>query len=149
MFATAVQASGGPALDQSALMGADLQALLPRYQQQCVFSTFGSVAGAVAAAGGTFDGWRAGWAQVPAVKALLERNDPGAMPDFAITQPTLVVQGTADIFVLEPLGTALFEAHLAKGEPLSYKVYPGSDHGSIVIDAAADMLTFIGSRMAP
>jgi pimeloyl-ACP methyl ester carboxylesterase len=149
MFATAVQASGGPALDQSALMGADLQALLPRYQQQCVFSTFGSVAGAVAAKGDSFDGWRAGWAVVPAVKAFLERNDPGAMPDFAITQPTLVVQGTADIFVLEPLTTALFDAHLAKGAPLSYKVYPGSDHGSIVIDAAADMLAFIGTRMAP
>ena len=149
MFATATQASGAAALDLSALMGADLQALMPRYQQQCVFSTFGSVAGAVAAQGDAFDGWRAGWAQVPAVRAFLERNDPGVMPDFAITQPTLVMQGTADVFVLEPLSTALFEAHLAKGEPLSYKVYPGSDHGSIVIDAAADMLAFIGRRMSP
>jgi len=149
MFATAVQASGGAALDLSALMGPDLQALMPRYQQQCVFAVFGAVAGAVAAKGDAFDGLRAGWNQVPAVKAFLERNDPGAMPDFALTQPTLVVQGTADIFVLEPLATALFEAHVAKGEPLEYKLYPGADHGSIVIDAAADVLGFIGTRMAP
>ena len=148
MFTTAVRASGAEMPDLSALMGADLQALLPQYQQRCVFAVFNQVAGAVAAKGSGFDGLRSGWSEAPVVKAFLQRNDPAVMPDFTITQPTLVVQGTADIFVLEPLSTALFDAHRARGAPLQYKVYPGSDHGSIVIDAAADVLAYIGSRMA-
>ena len=148
MFTTAVRASGADTLDLSVLMGPDLQALLPLYQQRCVFAVFNQVAGAVAAKGTGFDGLRPGWSDVPAVQAFLQRNDPAAVPGFAITQPTLVVQGTADVFVLEPLSTALFDAQMAKGAPLQYKVYPGSDHGSIVIDAAADMLAYIGTRMA-
>lgn len=149
MFTTATRAATQGAAPAAAdVMGADLQALLPTYQERCVFAAFNAVADAVVAANGAFVGLRADWSDNAAIADFLRRNDPGVVPDFAITQPTLVVQGTNDIFVLEPLATAFFGRQIQKGAPVTYTVFPGSDHGSIVIDAGADILGFIANRFS-
>lgn len=70
------------------------------------------------------------------------------MPGFKLTAPTHIVQGTADIFALEPLTTNLVGTLAARGSPVSYRVYTGSDHGSIVLDAQADVLAYVAARFA-
>lgn len=134
-------------VDQSELMGAELAALMPTYGQHCIFSSFGIISGAVAA-NAAFDGFKDGWSTTAPMKAFLESNDPAAVPGFKLGSPTLIVQGTADIFVLEALTTAFVDTLTGRGSPVSYRVYPGSDHGSIVIDAKSEVLSYLATRFS-
>ncbi len=150
MMTTALGTASGQAVDTRALMGADLVALLPAVRTQCVFSAFGAIAGAVAAqpAGG-FAGFQPGWSQVPAMQAFLAANDPAAQPGFAPAHSTLIVQGTADVFVQEPLAAAFAATLTARGAPVIYRSYAGADHGSIVNLAGTDVLAHLAARFAP
>lgn len=146
MLGTGLQ-TVNPSADRNALMGSDLAALMPTYGQHCVFSSFGLIAAAVAAKP-AFDGFKPGWSSAAPMKTFLETNDPAAVPGFKLTAPTLIVQGTTDIFVLEPLTTAFVNSQLGRGAPLAYRVYPGSDHGSIVIDARGEVLSYLAARFS-
>jgi len=131
-------------------MGADLAAQLPTMRSQCVFSAFGAIAGAVAAKpAGSFAGFKTGWSQVPAMQAFLAANDPAVLPGFAPASSTLIVQGTADVFVQEPLAAAFATALVARGAPVMYRSYAGADHGSIVNVASTDVLAYLAARFAP
>ncbi|MES2716135.1 MAG: hypothetical protein V4795_10240 [Pseudomonadota bacterium] len=150
MMATALGTSTGQAVDTQALMGADLAAQLPTLRSRCVFSAFGAIAGAVAARpAGSFDGFKTGWSQVPAMQGFLATNDLAVLPGFAPAHSTLIVQGTADVFVQEPLAAAFAAALAARGAPVLYRRYDGADHGSIVNLASADVLAHLAARFAP
>lgn len=150
MMTTALGTASGQAVDTTPLMGADLVAQLPAVRSQCVFSAFGAIAGAVAAKpGGAFAGFKPGWSQVPAMQAFLAANDPGVTSGFTLTHSTLIVQGTADVFVQEPLAAAFAAALVARGAPVLYRRYAGADHGSIVDVAGTDVLAHLAARFAP
>lgn len=108
----------------------------------------GAIDAAVKAKGEPFDGLKKDWASDPEMQAFLAANDPVASPDFALRLPTLVVQGTADGFVLEPLTTAFVERLRVEGAPVTYKTYPGADHFSVIRSADADVLAFLRERFA-
>ena len=148
MFATAIDVDS-PGLDQSQFMGADLAALMPAFRDGCVFSAFNQVYAAVAAKSPTaFAGSKASWVDIPAVKAFFARNDPAVLVGFKLAAPAFVAQGTADVFVPEPLTSKLVNDLAGRGSSVSYRVYTGSDHGSIVLDAKADALAFMAARFA-
>lgn len=135
-----------PAFDPRAVMGEDLARLLPEFRSLCSVKAIGTIDAAVKAKGEAFDGLKKDWASNPDMQAFLAANDPAASPDFSLRRPTLIVQGTADGFVLEPLTTAFVERLRGKGAPVIYKTYPGADHFSIIRSADADVLAFLRER---
>lgn len=148
MFATAIDVDS-PGLDQSQFMGADLAALMPTFRNGCVFAAFNQVYAAVAAKSpAAFAGSKASWVDIPAVKTFFAKNDPAVLTGFKLAAPAFVAQGTADVFVPELLTTKLVNDLAGRGSSVSYRVYTGSDHGSIVLDAKADALAFMAARFA-
>ncbi len=137
-----------PAFDPRAVMGNDLAGLLLEFRSLCSVKAIGTIDAAVKAKGEAFDGLKKDWATNPDMRAFLAANDPAASPDFLLRRPTLVVQGTADGFVLEPLTTAFVERLRGKGAPVTYKTYPGADHFSVIRKADDDVLAFLRERFA-
>ncbi len=135
-----------PAFDPGAVMGEDLARLLPEFRSLCSVKAIGTIDAAVKTKGEAFDGLKNDWASNPDMAAFLAANDPAASHDFELRRPTLVVQGTADGFVLEPLTTAFVERLRGNGAPVIYKTYSGADHFSIIRSANADVLAFLRER---
>jgi fermentation-respiration switch protein FrsA (DUF1100 family) len=92
---------------------------------------------------GSFVGFKAGWADEPAMKAFLAVNDMGVNTSFSLTKPTFVLQGTADPFVFESLQTPFMARLKSAGMPVTYKTYAGADHGDVLVQGRADMLAFL------
>jgi predicted esterase len=146
MFATAIDVDSAN-LDQGQFMGPDLAALMPAFRNGCIFSAFNQVYAAVAAKGpAAFAGAKASWVEIPAVKAFFAKNDPATLPGFKLAAPAFVAQGTTDVFVPEFLTAKLVSDLTGRGSSVSYRVYTGSDHGSIVLDARSDALSFMAAR---
>jgi len=149
-FQVALMSTGlmaqSPAFDPRAIMGEDLASVLPAFRAQCSVKSLGIIDAAVKRKGAAFAGAKPGWAQHPAMRAFLEANDPAVTPGFALRQPTLVVQGTADGFVLEPLTSKLVQAMQAAGSPVEYKRYAGADHFSVIRQSQPDVLAFLQAR---
>ncbi|MGJ9420624.1 alpha/beta hydrolase family protein [Massilia sp. CMS3.1] len=146
-FQVALMATGlmaqSPDFDPSAVMGPDLVRTLSDFRAACSVKAIGLIDAAVKQKGKSFAGLKAGWETQPQMKAFLEANDPYATPGFTLRLPTLVLQGTADPFVLEPI-TSRFVAKLsATGAPVKYKRYPGADHFSILRRSNADVQRFL------
>ena len=135
-----------PGFDPAAIMGKDLERLLPAFRAQCSVGAIGLVESAVKAKGTAFDGMKPGWEENPSMRAFLATNDPGANPGFTLRRHTLIVQGTADPFVLDTLTTGLVAKLRARGAPVTYKRYPGADHFTIIRQADSDVLAFLGDR---
>lgn len=148
MFAVAIGVDS-PGIDQGLFMGSDLAALMPAFRSGCVFAAFNQVYAAVSAKGAdAFIGTKASWVDHPAVQSFFARNDPAVLTGFRLTAPAFIAQGTADVFVPEHLTSQLVNTLAGRGDSVSYRVYPGSDHGSIVLDARADALAFMAARFA-
>ncbi|MDP8920529.1 MAG: alpha/beta fold hydrolase [Pseudomonadota bacterium] len=137
------QSSG---FDPATIMGPDLARLLPEFRSLCSVNAIGVIDKAVKAKGAAFAGLKADWASNPVMQAFLAANDPAVTPGFMLHRPTLIVQGNADTFVLEPLTTAFAERLRTAGAPVTYKVYPGDDHFSIIRSANPDVLAFLRQR---
>jgi alpha-beta hydrolase superfamily lysophospholipase len=129
-------------------MGSDLAATLPRFRSLCSVAAIGVIGEAVKAKGSAFRGLKADWASQPQMHAFLAVNDPAVAPGFVLHQPVLIVQGNADPFVLEALQTPFADKLKADGAPLTYKVYDGADHFSIIRLADADVLDFLHQQFA-
>lgn len=71
------------------------------------------------------------------------KNDLAITPGFTLRLPTLIVQGTADTFVPEPLTTAFVTRLRARAARVTYKRYPGADHFTLIKLADADVLAFL------
>lgn len=148
MFATAIDVDA-PGLEQSQFMGPDLAALMPAFHNGGIFAAFNQVYAAVAAKGAAaFLGAKASWIDIPAVKAFFAKNDPAILQDFKLVAPAFVAQGAADVFVPESLTSKMVDDQVARGSSINYKVYAGSDHGSIVLDAKNDALEFLAARFS-
>jgi pimeloyl-ACP methyl ester carboxylesterase len=76
---------------------------------------------------------------------LLDAQDPSHLK---ITTPLLIDQGSADSTVI-PIFTDQLATELTKNgnKGLTYKKYPGVDHGAIVVAAAKDATAWIAKRL--
>ncbi len=144
-MATALLAHS-PGWDPSAIMGDDLKALMPAFRDQCSVGAFTLVKTAVGTKGDTFLGLKPDWAGNPYMHEFLITNDQGEMQDFMLHRAALIVQGTEDGFVSEPLNTALAAKLRDAGAPLTYKLYPGADHFSVLTQSNSDVLAFLKAR---
>ncbi len=147
-FMTTALLAQSPGWDPGAIMGADLKSLMPTFRAQCSVGAFNLVKSAVARKGDAFRGLKPDWAANPRMHAFLLANDQGEMETFMLRQPALIVQGTDDTFVSAPLNTALAARLRDAGSPLSFKLYPGADHFSVLVQSDKDVLAFIAARFA-
>ena len=95
--------------------------------------------------GASFAGQKLGWATTPRMGAFLAANDPAVTPGFTQHYPTLILQGSADPLVPEPLNTWFVAQLRARGAPVTYKVFPSADHFSVIRQADADVLAFLAT----
>ena len=147
-FMTTALLARSPGYDPSAIMGEDLKSLMPAFRAQCSVGAFNLVKAAVAGKGEAFRGLKPDWATTPRMHAFLAANDQGEMKTFMLHHPALIVQGTEDAFVSEPLNTALAARLRDAGAPLTYKLYPGADHFSVLPQSDNDVLAFLKARFA-
>ncbi|MFN8160528.1 MAG: alpha/beta fold hydrolase [Solirubrobacterales bacterium] len=70
-----------------------------------------------------------------------------ANPDVKTGAPLMVAQGDADTTVFKLLTDPLVAELKAKGDKVAYKVYPGVDHGGVVVAAEADALHFFEQHL--
>ncbi len=138
-----------PTLDVATTMGPDLASLMPVLQNNCIFASFGTFAQTIAPkAPGTFAGFRADWASASGMKEFLAANDVGASAGFGLKAPTLIAQGTNDIFVLKSTTDALVSKLSTPSAPtLTYRTFDGADHGTIVTKATPEVLGFLAARL--
>ncbi len=106
-------------------------ALYPRTLTDCVRElgaqdSFGGLAGS--------EFLRQGVDPAP-VLAAIEAGDPD---DLRIRTPVRILQGTADTTVLPVFSELLRDDYRGRGNPVSYRAFPGADHGAIVTAAARD-----------
>lgn len=134
-----------PGFDAIKVMGSDLLAMMPTLKNSCIFAAFGAVGAAVASkTPAAFNGFKSDWAADPAMSAFLAANDPGVMPGFMLRKPTLILQGSADAAVLQPMVDDFVGELRTAGSPaVTYKLFPGASHQSIVPRGTADTLTFL------
>ena len=137
-----------PSFKEASVMGQDLATILPRFRSLCSVKAIGTIDAAVKAKGAAFRGLMTGWAQQPQMHAFLVTNDPAVMPGFTLRKPVLIVQGTADPFVLEPLQTPFANQMKRSGAPVTYERYDGADHFTVIRQADADVLAFLRERFA-
>ncbi|KER69047.1 hypothetical protein HR51_25965 [Burkholderia cepacia] len=149
MLTVAVQVDS-PNVDVSKLMGADLASQLTDLKTACVFAAFGQIGQLISTkTSAGYAGFNPQWSGVPEMQAYLAANDPAVAPYFRLTAPTLILQGTADVFVQPTLTSELVSRLQATTPPppsLAYKTYPGKDHGTVMTVAAPDVIAFLSSR---
>lgn len=138
-----------PDFDPHAIMGDDLARALPDFRSQCSVKALAVINSAVNDKAKSFAGAKPGWAANPRMRAFLQANDPAVTPGFTLRRPTLIVQGTADKFVLEPLTTSFVRKIQAAGAPITYKRYPGADHFSVIRQSDPDVLAFLQKSFEP
>jgi pimeloyl-ACP methyl ester carboxylesterase len=132
-----------PDFDPGTVMGEDLKRVMPQFLASCSVPSIGVIQGAMKSGGAHFAGLKPGWESTPRMQAFLAANDPAATPGFTLHHPTLIVQGTADPLVPEPLNTKFVGQLKARGAPVTYKVFPGADHFTVIRRADADVLAFL------
>jgi fermentation-respiration switch protein FrsA (DUF1100 family) len=76
---------------------------------------------------------------------LLSRQNPAVRTK----PPVLVAQGEADSTVFMFLTTQLASELLDLGDKVTYKTYPGVDHGGVVSAAEGDVMRFFRSQLPP
>ena len=148
MLMTAGLLAQAPDFDPDTVMGDDLKRVLPRFRASCSVPSIAVIQGAMTTGGASFAGAKPGWATTPRMRAFLAANDPSVTPGYTLHYPTLIAQGTADPLVPEPLTTRFADTLRARGAPVTYKVYPGADHFTVIRAADADVLSFVATRFA-
>jgi pimeloyl-ACP methyl ester carboxylesterase len=76
---------------------------------------------------------------------VLGRNNPAVKTKAPILMP----QGEADQTVFPDFTTKLDQELVAAGDDVTYKLYPGVDHGGVVSAAEPDVLGFFERRLPP
>lgn len=129
-----------PSLAVAGLLSDRARAIYPQTLSRCLPALIGpgSLGGVAPAAIFRSDAKRG-----PLVSALT-RQDPARLK---IGQPVLIEQGLADTTVF-PTFTARLDGDLRKkGARVTYKTFPGVDHGGIVRAGASDATAFVRSKL--
>jgi pimeloyl-ACP methyl ester carboxylesterase len=82
---------------------------------------------------------------IPSIEQLLHENSAGNRPAGA---PLLVVQGSADTTIPEPLTDAWTTKACAIGDTVDSMTYPGATHTSVIDAARSDVLSWLADRAA-
>jgi alpha-beta hydrolase superfamily lysophospholipase len=82
---------------------------------------------------------------IPAIQTLLHANSAGNRPAGA---PLLIVQGTADTTIPQVLTDAFTQKACAIGDTVDERLYPGATHGSVIVAAQADIVSWLDDRNA-
>jgi pimeloyl-ACP methyl ester carboxylesterase len=135
-----------PDFNLGTVMGDGLKRVMPQFLASCSVPSIAVIQEAMKAGGTHFAGLKPGWETTPQMRAFLAENDPAVTPGFTLHHPTLIVQGSADPLVPEPLNTRFISQLSARGAPVTYKVYAGEDHFSIIRRADGDVLAFLAAR---
>lgn len=146
MLMTSGLLAQSPSFDPGTVMGDDLKRVLPKFRASCSVPSIAVIQGAITSGGASFAGMKPGWERTPRMAAFLAANDPAVTPGFTLRHPTLIVQGSADPLVLEPLTTRFVGKLRGRGAPVTYKVYPGADHFTVIRQADANVLAFLAAR---
>jgi alpha-beta hydrolase superfamily lysophospholipase len=83
--------------------------------------------------------------QIAALQQLLHENSAGNEPAGA---PLLIVQGSADTTIPHVLTDAFAKKACAEGDTVDYRVYAGATHGSVIVAAANDIVSWLDDRTA-
>ena len=70
-------------------------------------------------------------------------------PAVKTAAPILIAQGDADTTVFKAFTDSLNSELMGAGNQVTYKVYPGIDHGGVVTAGEADALTFFKAQLPP
>ena len=109
-------------------------------EQRCVVDVFEAVAGR------PIDAFvRRTPSELPEWRRRIEENT--IHPD-RVAGPVLVVQGEEDLVIPARLTEPLTEELCEAGVAVRYAAYPGEGHGSVLIAAADDMVTWARDRIA-
>ncbi len=86
------------------------------------------------------------FASNPTLRAHMAQNSPGAVHT---PSPILILQGTADTTIPDVLAEA-FESQQcpAVHDDLQLRLYPGADHGTVLLASKSDMEQWIAARLA-
>ena len=76
------------------------------------------------------------------------RTEDNTIHPDEVTGPVLLVQGAEDFLIPSRLTEALASDLCDAGVAVRYAAYPGEGHGSVVIAAGADMVTWAEDRLA-
>jgi acetyl esterase/lipase len=82
---------------------------------------------------------------LPGLQQLLADNSTGVRP---LSGPILVAHGEADDLIPVALSEALTPRLCDAGADAELRVYPGADHGRVVVDSADDVLAWTADRFA-
>jgi pimeloyl-ACP methyl ester carboxylesterase len=93
----------------------------------------------------TATGPRPNGAANPEWKAVLDGNSPGFVLPVA---PVLIVHGDADEVVPPVLSQLIHDRYCALGTVSQRTMYPGADHGSVMVDSVPDVISWINDRLA-
>jgi len=74
---------------------------------------------------------------------LLDKQNPAAKS----VAPILLLQGDADSTTPPMLTLTLKNQLAAWGNDLTYKTYPGADHGTVILDAQPDVMDFFQAKL--
>jgi hypothetical protein len=134
-------AVANPGVDIAGMLSPAAAALYPQTLDQCLpalsaATSFGGLAPKDLYKPGT---------DFAAIAKLLKAQDPATL---TIRTPLRIEQGAADTTVI-PVFTDLLATNLTKNgnKGLTYKKYPGVDHGGIVTAAAQDATAWIATRL--
>jgi pimeloyl-ACP methyl ester carboxylesterase len=82
---------------------------------------------------------------IPAIQTLLHQNSAGNRPAGA---PVLIVQGTADTTIPKVLTDAFDAKACAAGDTVDYRTYDGATHGTVIVAAQDDVVSWLKDRVA-
>jgi pimeloyl-ACP methyl ester carboxylesterase len=129
-----------PSLHVASLLTDKAAALYPSVDVKCLGDMYGA------------DSWgglapseiiREGVDRAPLL-ASVDRNDP---ENLTIKTPVDILQGASDTTVFPAFTDQLFDELEAKGTKLTYKKFPGVDHGGIVRAARKDTRALLKNRL--
>lgn len=76
---------------------------------------------------------------------VIDANDPS---NLKLRVPVFVAQGSADTVVFPSFTTSMVKLLRKKGSKVKYKIYPGSDHGTVLTASFKDVARWMKARFA-
>jgi pimeloyl-ACP methyl ester carboxylesterase len=129
-----------PSVDVASLLSPEATALYPQTETEC----YDALARPESFGGLPLNQiFRSGADLSPLVNAIENEDDP---EHLRIPTPFRIEQGDADGTVLKPFTDQLVDEYDAKDFKVTYKVYPGVDHGGVVDAGASDATKWIRGR---
>jgi fermentation-respiration switch protein FrsA (DUF1100 family) len=134
-------AAGSTTVDVNAVLSDTARAYVPQLDTKCVFQlgqpdSWGGLAPA--------DIVRPDYDPAPLYK-VLEDSEPSRLKFGSV--PVLIAQGDADQTVFKSFTDQLNTSLTGNGSKVTYKVYPGVNHGAIPTAASKDADAFIKGRL--